>query len=381
MNRRFRISGVVILLLVFVLGCSVTTKMTNPVEEPPAPPPPPTEVPPIEVPPTEVPPTEVPVEEPPPPPTEVPELEIVHVTMPAQGVGKEQTILDQVSKDYASEKRAYGGDEYGLGRWERPFLTEEMAYMPYVDIMQTSLIRDEAGGWMYMSITVVEPPPGSGEHKAIYGVELDSDLDGRGDILILADMPGTDEWTTDGVQVWMDVNADIGGLNPMRTNAPEHGDGYEFLMFDAGAGEDPDLAWARISSEGANIIEIAFKLDLVDIGEDYYFFLWGAWTFVDDAHPDWFDHHDLYALGEAGSPLSNNEYYPLKAFFGADNTCRGLSGWAPNKQFPGMCPMGAPQASGGDDDGGCSPENCCKDWPPTSACPYFWNPATCSCQR
>ena len=377
MKKRLIMVGIVILLLVFVPGCNFPAMTSAPVEEVPATPPEPTAVPPTEVSPTEAP-TEAPLEESTALPTEV--LEIVHVNMPLHGDGKEQIILDQVSQHVADEKRAYGGDEYGKGRYERPFLVDFMTYLPYIDIEQTALVRDEEGGWMYVTIQVVESPVTSDEHQAIYGVELDSDLDGRGDVLILANAPASEEWTTDGVQVWLDVNENVGGMTPMRSNAPAHDDGYEFLVFDEGKGEDADLAWARLSPDAANEIEVAFKLDLVDVDEEYYFFLWGAWAFVDDAHPEWFDHHDKFFVAEAGSPLKDNIDYPLKQFFGADNTCRALSGWSSPTQLPGMCPMGVDQASGGDgEETSCEPIYCCKDWPPSSACPLYWDPDSCSC--
>jgi hypothetical protein len=227
---------------------------------------------------------------------------------------------------------------------------------------------------LYANIVVVEPHPENGEHKVIYGIEVDRDLDGRGDVLILADAPESSEWTTDGVRVWQDVNANVGATEPMESDAPIHDDGYEVTIFDQGVGDDPDLAWVRLSPDMSNKVEIAFKMDLMDIGEEYYFFLWGAWAFVEDAHPDWFDHHDKFTLEEAGSPLKDNEHYPLKAFYGVDNTCRALSGLEPTSQLPGMCPMAMPQAGGEER---CPPENCCPA--ATTACLSYWSFETCSC--
>jgi len=363
MKRILNISLALVILL-SVAGCNLPTKEA-PVELLPTQPP--------AV--IEPPPTAEPTEPPPPPPTAEPE--IVHVSFPSQGSGKEQTIHDQLSQNTAPEKRAYGGDEYVNGRWERPFMAEEMEYLPFIDIAQTDLIRDEYGGWLYADIILVESPSTAGERKVIFGIEVDRDLDGRGDVLILADAPSSTEWTTDGVRVWQDVNANIGDADPMSPNAPVAVDGYEVSVFDEGVGDDADLAWARMSPELDNKIEIAFKLDLMDIGEEYYFFLWGAWAFVEDAHPDWFDHHDKYTLEEAGSPLIENEHYPLKAFYAADNTCRALSGLEPTTPLPGMCPISVPQVSGGEEEGRCPPENCCTS--AMTACLYHWDFETCSC--
>jgi len=147
-------------------------------------------------------------------------------------------------------------------------------------------------------------------------------------------------------------------------------------IFDEGVGDDADLAWVRLSSDMTNKVEIAFKMDLMDIGEEYYFFLWGAWAFVEDAHPEWFDHNDRFTLEEAGSPLKDNDHYPLAGFAAVDNTCRALSGLAPTGQLPGMCPMVVPQASG-DDEGRCPPENCCPL--ATVGCNSHWDFSSCSC--
>ncbi len=95
------------------------------------------------------------------------------------------------------------------------------------------------------------------------------------------------------------MNANLGAAEPMKPDEQTEGDGYEVLLFDEGVGDDADLAWVRLSPDMSVKIEMAFKLDLVDIGEEYYFFLWGAWAFVDDAHPDWFDHHDKFHPGRS----------------------------------------------------------------------------------
>ncbi|MDX9865656.1 MAG: hypothetical protein RBT34_12705 [Anaerolineaceae bacterium] len=368
--KRVLVISIVIVILVSTAGCNLPTEAA----------------PPAEVLPTQAgvevvpPPTKAPMDAPPPPSPPTAEPEIVHVNIPAQGNEKEQTIHDQVSQETAPQKRAYGGDEYPNGRYERPFTAEEMEYLPFIDIVRTDLIRDEDGGWLYADIVVVEPPSKSGERKAIYGIEVDNDLDGRGDVLILADAPESTEWTTDGVRVWQDLNANLGAAKPMQPDAPVQDDGYELLIFDEGVGDDADLAWVRLSPDEPNRIDIAFKLDLVDIGEEYYFFLWGAWAFVDDAHPDWFDHHDRFTLEEMGSPLKDNDHYPLNAFAAADNTCRALSGLAPTGPLPGMCPIPrtAPQADE-PPGGGCVPIDCCAHQPLTHVCILVWDPDQCRC--
>jgi len=314
-----------------------------------------------------------------PAPTETAPPEIIHVLWPKFGDGKAQTIHDQVSNNSAPEKRAYGGDEYALGRYERPFTSEEMEYLPAIDLVRADLYRDDDDVWAYATLEIFTSPFMAKDYTPYYGLELDADLDGRGDFLIIAQKPESDDWTTSGVQIWADINQNIGAKQPMKPDQSDAGDGYEMLIFDEGIGEDADAAWVRLSSESDNKIEIAFKLDLVDIGKEYFFFLWGAWSFADEVHPEWFDHHDHFDLTEAGSSLKDNSAYPLKAFAKADNTCRALSGMEPTGQLPGMCPYVPPPSPGKPSNtSSCTPINCCSSL--TIACSLYWNPETCQCE-
>lgn len=367
MNWKILIFGGVVVM--FVLACNLMSQSA------PAPAP---EVPPT-LPPTPPPPP--PTDEPAPPPDPTPEappveVEIVHVDSPSLGNGKPQVIHDQPSNKVAPEKRAYGGDEYPLGRYERPFTAEVMEYLPFIDITQTVLFVDDSDDWIYTGILVVESPSLAGDRKLFYGIELDNDLDGRGDVLIMATLPDGEEWTTNGVYVYKDVNESIGGADPMKPNAPASGDGYEVVIFDAGVGEDPDLAWTRRSPDEKKLIEIAFKPDLVDVGAEERGFAWAAWAFVEDFHADWFDHHDHFTLEEAGSSLIDNADYPLKAFHSADNTCRALSGVSLVGDVPGLCvTYSSPGVSGG-----CPAQDCPSFNFGSTTLHTCWNPDTCECE-
>jgi hypothetical protein len=318
--------------------------------------------------------TEVPEQptatQPPAPPTDTPVPAIVHVVFPDTFVGKSQTIHDQVQEEVAPEKRAYGGDEWDKGRYERPFTSMDMEYLPFVDLVRADLFRAEESDWIYASLLVDRSPNLAGERHLVYGIELDTDLDGRGDVMIIAVNPGGTDWTTDDVYVWEDINQNIGAEKPMRPDAPTDGDGYEVTIFEAGQGSDPDLAWVRISSENDSLIDFAFKYDLVDSGEDYYIFLWGGWAMAKEFDPAEFDPHDRYTLEEAGSPYIDNAEYPLKDFHSTDNTCRALSGMDPTAQLPGMCPISAPQPP--------ESEQC-----PAQECPkgFGWSFDLCTCVR
>ena len=341
-----------------------------------------------------VPPTEVSAQatEVPPPPEDITdalteEEGIVHVSMPDQGSDKFQRVPDQVSRITAPKKQANGGDAYGRGYFERPFTAEEMDYLPFIDISQAAMLIDEEEGWIYANILLAESLSLAGEQLFFYGFELDVDLDGRGDVLVIAEKPEVEEWTTDGVQVWKDVNEDVGGETPIKPDESSRGNGYEALLFDAGVGDDADLAWVRRSVDEMNKIEFAFKLDLAAVGEEKPVFLWGAWAFMDEVHPEFFDIQDHTSLEDAGSPLKENVYYPIKAFSAADNTCRGLLGITPTGQLPGMCAMAAPQAgesvdglmfSAGIVGELCVPRDCCVGGA-SGECLGVWDQATCSC--
>ena len=256
-------------------------------------------------------------------------------------LGDPQVIHDQESDRSAPEKQAYGGDEYNLGRYERPF-DQDMSYIPAVDIYQANLFRDEDNDWVYTIIRLKESPIILPDMQFSYGIELDLDIDGRGDILIWTAMPQSEEWSFDGVSVWKDLNESVGGKTPMRSDPPPGGDGYEANIFESGMGEDPDLAWSRINPENNNFIEIAFKKELLDNNEaddKTEKFLWAAWADVGMKQLDLFDHNDHFTKEEAGSPLrSEEDYYPLKAVYSMDNTCRAASGFTPKGNEPGLCP-------------------------------------------
>jgi hypothetical protein len=294
---------------------------------------------------------------------------------PTYGDGNAQTIHDQVSDKTAPEKRAYGGDEFVNSRYERPFLTEDMEYLPYIDIVRTDMYRDEEDVWAYVTIEVVNSPSYAGDKVLHYAIEIDETLDGRGNLLIQVENPADAQWTTDGVQIWRDINATIGSTTPVRPDANGGSDGYETLIFDEGAGEDADLAWVRKSDESNVEIEIAFKLEMIPQTDEETIFLWGAWAFAGDPHLERFDHNDYFSPEEAGSPLIEEENYPLNQFEAADNTCRGLSGQTPSGDLPGMCPYKPPTTSGGTPPEGCVEINCCPNG--TAGCPFVWDPIKC----
>jgi hypothetical protein len=191
---------------------------------------------------------------------------------------------------------------------------------------------------VYVVITLVGQNP-SGGLLGDYGVEVDLNVDGRGNVLLMAAKPGA-TWSTDGVRVWQDGNHDVGAAHPIQSDAPVNGDGYETVVFDQGVGTDPDAAWARISPTDPNSVQIAFKRAVISDDDK---FTWGAWAMNESMlNPAWFDYNDHFTVAEAGSSLSElTQYYPLKAFAEVDNTCRWAVGFTPTGSELGICPVPA----------------------------------------
>ncbi len=260
---------------------------------------------------------------------------IAHKVIPGDPPGSfESRITDPDTSSLASQHRANAGENFAADQFERPF-DQSMTYIPDLDIKNADFNRDDT--WFYVTISLVGQDP-KGGLLGDYGLELDLNMDGRGDYLIMAAAPKA-TWSTDGVGVWQDANHDVGSTNPIYSDAPTNGDGYETVVFNQGQGADPDTAWARVSPTDPKVVQIAFKRSLI---ADKSRFLWGAWAIAPEMfHPDWFDYNDHFTIADAGSPLSTSQYYPLKAFYSVDNTCRWAVGFTPTGTEPGICPVPA----------------------------------------
>lgn len=258
-----------------------------------------------------------------------PTAPIVHLMTPGEPPPPSRFMTDRSSLALAAERRSIA-DDFNNGVYERPFTSQAMDYKGYLDLNRAEL--SGAIPWIYLTL-FLEAPPNPAE-PAFYGIEIDLDLDGRGDWLIVAAAPPGGSWTTDGVRVYQDTDNDVGAQTPVRNDLPPQvGDGYETLVFDQGAGPDPDAAWIRLSPQGGSRVQIAFKHGM--IGGDIEF-LWGGWTFA-DPQPGFFDLHDHYAIAQAGSPLSESSYYPLRDLALIDSTCRWGYDFNPAPNLPGVC--------------------------------------------
>ena len=271
-----------------------------------------------------------------PPATEEPAVEatatptVEHSVFPTGPGGVSSFMTDRSTASLASERRA-NADNFEWNLLERPFTANDMDYKDYLDITRGELSLN--GPFVYATIYLEGSAPA--DAKPWYGVEVDTDLDGHGDWLVMGLLPSDSEWTTDGVRACRDANGDVGGPTPMRADSPNSArDGYEDCVFENGYGIGPDEAWIRRDPGNSNRVQIAFMFSL--IGSDGEF-LWGAWADEGVKEPGWFDYHDHFTLPEAGSPASNSSEYPLKALALVDNTCRWGYGFQPTGSEPGAC--------------------------------------------
>lgn len=270
-------------------------------------------------------------------PTEIQPTAVQHLMVPGEFPEKPSGVVgDQDSSVTAYEKRAPGGDRFTYSRFERPFNSQTMdEYYPYLDIQEGFLFEDET--WIYAAIKL-KGDEASLELKGRYAIEIDYNLDGDGDWLILVSNPVSTDWTTDGAQAWFDTNDDVGGDVPTTTDEhPVPENGYETLEFDAGVGNDPDLAWARVSPDDPNTVQFAVKRDILQ-GNNRY--LAGFWAGDEDLDPALFELSDNFTHEQAGAALMELDvFYPIKEISALDNTCRMAVGFQPKGNEPGLCPL------------------------------------------
>lgn len=258
---------------------------------------------------------------------------IVHVSYPQTHGWYNSALWDSSCRSSGIYKRATSGDFFTNNWYERPFAAD-MTYLPFIDIEQADVNYDPAALWVYADMWLVESPLAYADKNPQYGLEIDINRDSRGDYFILAALPPNAEWTTNGVKVYEDTNHDVGSTRAIMMDAPVNGNGYESLIFDAGIGSDPDLAWIRISPTDSRAIEIAFKSTLA--GPEQKFF-WAAWADAAMQKPEWMDYDDHFTQEEAGNPNPDMGHYPLKAFYGVDNTCRMGAGFVQTGNEMGAC--------------------------------------------
>jgi hypothetical protein len=293
-------------------------------------------------------PTEAPAE-----PTITPEPEIVHVMWPGSPLGTiNQTVHDQIDTTTAPQKQAFGGDDYKNGKYERPF-DQDMNYLPFADL-ETVLLNRADPLWVYVSFKVMGSLTDEAAKDVHFLVEIDTDLDSRGDTLVVTGLPKGKDWSTESVMVLSNPDINVGGMVVVKPDsALSEGRGYYEVLFDNGKGTDPDLAMSKMSKNDPNTVLLAFKNSLT--GGEKGKFIWLPWT--DAGMLDWslFEFNDHFTYEQAGFPMKEDaQNYPIKAIWGVDNTCRMPSGFTPNGTMPGLCPnYDPPPAKGPPKDSNC----------------------------
>jgi hypothetical protein len=293
-------------------------------------------------------------------PTETP---IPHVTIPSSLPAERSSHAgDYDSSTTATSRQSAGGDRFTFGRFERPFNADSMdIYFSEIDIIDTLVFQDDT--WIYGVITLQELKPAGG----MYALELDLDLDGKGDWLIVAASPAGTDWTTDAVQVLHDANKDVGNQSAMYTDKNVTGDGFEQLAFDSGLGADPDSAWVRISPGTPNTLEIAVKRSVLGNPEKYLINMWAGNSLLD---PGLFDLNDHFSHEQAGAADPGFEiFYPIKAVSEIDNSCRMAVGFEPTGQEPGLCEVLIPD----------EPPAGCQLTPASCSPAEYFNAPACRC--
>jgi hypothetical protein len=302
------------------------------------------------------------------PPTEAPSaVPIVHVDVP----GEPKYNPDQIIRDCNTGERVAMGvtslvgsgcDVWENSRLERPLTAANSNYLPAVDIVNAYLGTDNK--WVFGNVQLFKDASGALPADLTVGLEIDTDLDSRGEYLILATNLNSTEWTVNGVQLWQDQTGDVGGEKPMAPDT-KFGDGYDTLVFDAGVGLDPDLAWVRINPSNGAIIEFAFKPAFLPQEK---LFAWWAWTSQGTLDP---------VKMEIVDSMVNAETWRV------DNTCGWIFGGKPNKLLLNLCeiikptPTIAPTSvSGGGSRGATA---CVKPVPALCLYPKSWCDAACGC--
>lgn len=265
-------------------------------------------------------------------------VEVTHAITPGNPGWVSQWWQDTDSSSTASQNRANGGDALGQNLLERPFTTQDMTYRQDLDLGRVEISQDDTFYYFLLHLNGVHSQ--SGMLAAYYGIELDLDKDGRGDLLLWARGDNNTNWNIDNVYVYSDENNDVGGSRPMLADAPSSGlNGYEKALFSPENLGDPDAAWKRVDSSDNSVMQLAIKKSLMSNAST---FMWSAWADDGVIDPAKFDYNDQFTSAEAGSPLSGAADYPLKAIFLADNTCRLAYGYEETRDDAWLCQRAEP---------------------------------------
>lgn len=305
-------------------------------------------------------------ETPAPPATAAPEntvepTQIVHSAIPTDSYYE----TDQIAVDCNTGARLPSGSNQinvsGCDYWNREYLERPAdsnggTYVPALDILWSQV--GKASPWVFLRTKVTSLADEPAGYQT--GFEIDTNLDSRGNYLVLASEPKSTQWTTDGVQLWQDTNNDVGGAKSFVYDQNQS-NGYETQLFNAGVGNDPDLAWARVSPKDPTIIEFAVKASILGEAKT---FAWWSWTGIQNLNPAQFEVVDR---------LQDTEAWNM------DNSCSWIYGTKPEEgQVANLCAIVKPTPTPTLPPTVNEPTSC-----PVQTCPFlsFWDQATCTCKR
>lgn len=273
------------------------------------------------------------------PPTVVPPAvvePVTHVIIPSTGTSDRATAHDNENSLFYDTKKVKTGDEFYKNRFERPFTSVDMNYLPDLDIVNFSITSD--GNFFYVNISMVDLDTATQSLTGFYGVEIDRNADGRAELLLTTRPPYSAEFTADNVSAYLDVNGDVGGE---IINRPDGfgGDGFEKTIFDLGWGihpeGNPDLVWVRQTTDGTlPAVEIAFDRRMFKDGKEA--FMWSVLSSDTAIDPSRLYYNDSFSAEQAGAANTDDPNYPIKELAAMDNTCRVPLGF----QAVGAEPMG-----------------------------------------
>jgi len=276
-------------------------------------------------------------------PTAQPSLEpqpsvapVEHFIIPSTGTSDRATAHDNENSLFYDTKKVKTGDEFYKNRFERPFTSVDMAYLPDLDIVNFSITSDEK--FFYIDISMVELDSATQSLTGFYGVEIDRNADGRAEVLLTTRPPYTAEFTADNVAAYLDVNSDVGGA---IINRPDDfaSDGFEATIFDLRQGiypaGNPDLVWVRQTTDGTlPAVEIAFDRQMFKDGTEA--FMWSVLSSDVAIDPASLYYQDHFTAEQAGAANTDDPNYPIKDLAAMDNTCRVPLGF----QASGTEPLG-----------------------------------------
>jgi hypothetical protein len=262
---------------------------------------------------------------------------VTHITIPSAGTSDRATAHDNENSLFFDTKKVKTGDEFFKNKFERPFTSVDMAYLPDLDIVNFSITSDDR--FFYIKISMVSLDKLTQTLTGSYGVEIDRNADGRAEILLTTRPPYTEEFSADNVAAYLDTNSDVGGSN---INRPDDfgSDGFETTIFDLRQGvypkDDPDLVWVRETTDGAlPAVEIAFEKWIFKDGKEA--FMWSVLSSGTAIDPAQLYYHDHFTAEQAGAANSDDPNYPINELAALDNTCRVPLGFQATGSEPFGC--------------------------------------------